>query len=90
MGLVHNSNGVSVLVGWYSNGILISHHSGTIHVTDQSDRTSSVPSSVLRLYVDKGQGLWSGILGRDSPSSTITVFAISGVFHWKSDSQRLR
>ena len=62
MGLVHNSNGVSVLVGWYSNGILISHHSGTIHVTDQSDRTSSVPSSVLRLYVDKGQGLWSGIL----------------------------
>ena len=34
-----------------------------MYVTDGSDRTSSVPSSVLCLRVDKkGQGLWSGIL----------------------------
>ena len=33
-----------------------------INVTDDSDRTTSVPSSILRLKVDKGQGLWSGIL----------------------------
>ena len=26
------------------------------------DRTSSMPKSVLHLRVDKGQGLWSGIL----------------------------
>ena len=35
---------------------------GDIYVTDGSDRTSSVPSSVLRLKVDKGQGLLSGIV----------------------------
>ena len=29
-------------------------------------------------------------LGWDSSSSTITVFSTSRVFHWKSDSQRLR
>ena len=28
--------------------------------------------------------------GQDSPSSTITVFSTSRVFHWKSSSQRLR
>ena len=28
--------------------------------------------------------------GQDSPSSTITVFSTSRVFHWKSNSQRLR
>ena len=33
-----------------------------IDVTDGMDRTSSVPSSVLHLKVDKGQGLRSGIL----------------------------
>ena len=33
-----------------------------LYVTDQSDRTSSVPSSVFRLLVDKGQGLRSGLL----------------------------
>ena len=33
-----------------------------INVTDKSDRTSSVPSTVLRLLVDKGQGLRSGLL----------------------------
>ena len=33
-----------------------------IYVTDKSDRTSSVPSTVLRLKVDKGQGLRSGTL----------------------------
>ena len=29
---------------------------------DESDRTSSVPSSILRSFVGKGQGLRSGIL----------------------------
>ena len=33
-----------------------------INVTEKLDRTSSVPSSVLCLRVDKGQGLPSGIL----------------------------
>ena len=32
-----------------------------INVTDGSDRLD-MPNSVLRLVVDKGQGLWSGIL----------------------------
>ena len=31
-----------------------------------------------------------GLLGQDSPSSTITIFSTSRVFHWKSPSQRLR
>ena len=34
----------------------------TIHVTDGSDRTSSVPRSVLRFQIGKGQGLRYGIL----------------------------
>ena len=34
--------------------------------------------------------VYSGDLGRDSPSSTITVFSTSKVFDWKSASQRLR
>ena len=33
-----------------------------MYVTDGSDRTSSMPSTVLRLLVDKGQGLRSGLL----------------------------
>ena len=33
-----------------------------LYVTDGSDRTSTVPSTVLRLKVDKGQGLRSGLL----------------------------
>ena len=33
-----------------------------IHVTDGLDRTSSVPITVLRLLLDKGQGLRSGLL----------------------------
>ena len=33
-----------------------------MYVTDGLDRNSSVPSSVLRLKVDKGQGLQFGIL----------------------------
>ena len=32
------------------------------HVMDKSDRTSSVPITVLRLLLDKGQGLRSGLL----------------------------
>ena len=33
-----------------------------MYVIDKSDRYSSMPCTVLRLRVDKGQGLWSGIL----------------------------
>ena len=33
-----------------------------INVTDGSDRSLSMPNSVLLLVVDKGQGLWSGLL----------------------------
>ena len=33
-----------------------------IDVTDELDRSSSVPCSVLHLFVGKGQGLRSGIL----------------------------
>ena len=33
-----------------------------IYVTDKSDRTSSMPSTILHLKLDQGQGIRSGLL----------------------------
>ena len=42
---------------------VLSRYKNHLIVTDGMDRTSSMSSSsVLRLYVDKSQGFWSGIL----------------------------
>ena len=49
-------------VSLHACGVATDLVSLTIYVMDKSDRTSSVPSTVLRLKVDKGQGLLSGLL----------------------------
>ena len=46
---------------------------GVIYVMDGSDMTSSAPSSVLHLKVDKGQGLWYGVFDLIQSCTTIIM-----------------
>ena len=45
---------------------------------------------VLYTRISQPDQKYNQLMGQDSPSSTITVFSTSRVFHWKNDSQRLR